>query len=147
MTSSVDGGPFVYSWCTISFNKLTRICSLESYAIYTIQTILPIGASQSKRMVTVDTIKLRFSAVIYNKRNTKGNPPQYDESKVLYGNVIAKFNKGAEGYLITENGEWVLVAMKTDKKMTGVSIPDEIKTYRYPLLIGWVEKNKIIVGN
>jgi hypothetical protein len=102
-------------------------------------------------------IQLRNSPQIINLplRDTI-NPPIYQNTVTLYGNVLAEYNKDTEGYLLAKQGKWYLVAINPDflpKKesfwhgMEGY-INEENGKYEnkppfQPYRIGWIEKKFI----
>src|SRR5262249_49949006 len=87
---------------SVVYDFKSKTCSLESKLYYAQQTRYPKISDPAKPFELDASAVLRFSPTINNKENPKdanGND-QYTTTRTLYGNVVAKFPKSAEGWII-----------------------------------------------
>lgn len=121
---------------------------------YASQTILPKKLMVKPKLVRLrKAISVRYSPKVDDtpaKKLKKGEYHEYKATQTLWGNVVARYDKGAKAYMLAQRKGWAFVAFLPNSKLIKTSLrhgmdegydektnkitPPDIKPY----ICGWV---------
>ncbi|WP_045114116.1 hypothetical protein [Microscilla marina] len=142
---------------TFVYNHTAQSYVASPKLYYASQSKLPKKIALKPSLVTLTKVsQARYSPQVDDtpaKKIKEGEYNQYKATKTLWGNVVAKYAKGAKGYVLATQSGWAFVAFLPDSKLIKTSLrhgmdegydqknnqttPPKISPY----ICGWIPQN------
>jgi len=138
---------------TIDINHQKQTYRLVPKLYFAYETPFPPSINQNPKLVKVkQATALRFSPEIKDSLTKEDKPGEYiDNTKTLKGNIVARYQAGAQAYYLATQGNWAFVAFVPNKRVKtslrhGMDEYYDKKTGKVkgprvqPYICGWIPK-------